>query len=162
MKSKFRIKKCSLPIWLLFAVVLIEVPGGLAPISIAQSKGAAELNNDGILKMKSGDYKNACLDFEEAIRQSPYEAQYYRSLAEAKLKLGDTKAAVSNFNNEGLIDYSKDDYKGAIACYTEAIRIDSNCVFAFHNRGLAKQKLGDAIGARADFQEEQSLRAHPR
>jgi lipoprotein NlpI len=71
-------------------------------------------------------------------------------------KLGDSKAAVSNFNNAGVLKYNKGNYKGAIVDCTEAIDIDPKCSSCFHNRGLAKQKSGDKSGAQKDFQQDRT------
>jgi tetratricopeptide (TPR) repeat protein len=43
------------------------------------------------------------------------------------------------------------DYKGAIADYTEAIRLNPNYDAAYNNRGVVRRRLGDKQGAIADF-----------
>ena len=52
--------------------------------------------------------------------------------------------------------YAKDevgDYRGAIADYTEVIRLQPDHVKAYFNRGNAKDELGDYRGAIADYTE---------
>lgn len=47
--------------------------------------------------------------------------------------------------------YYQKDYKGAIADYTEAIRLNPNFAEAYNNRGLVRNELGDKQGALADY-----------
>lgn len=48
--------------------------------------------------------------------------------------------------------YSKlEDYKEAIADYTQAIEIDPNYADAYYNRGIAHRKVGDTQAAIADY-----------
>ena len=50
----------------------------------------------------------------------------------------------------------KEDYQGAIADYTKAIRLNPNAA-AYYNRGNVKDDLGDKQGAIADFRESARL-----
>ncbi|PMB44794.1 hypothetical protein CEN39_27830, partial [Fischerella thermalis CCMEE 5201] len=47
--------------------------------------------------------------------------------------------------------YRQKDYKGAIADYTEAIRLNPKYDEAYNDRGIARSELGDKQGAIADF-----------
>ncbi|BAY27619.1 tetratricopeptide TPR_2 repeat protein [Calothrix sp. NIES-2100] len=47
--------------------------------------------------------------------------------------------------------YDRKDYRGAIADYTEAIRLDPNYTYAYNNRGNARDDIGDKQGAIADY-----------
>jgi tetratricopeptide (TPR) repeat protein len=47
--------------------------------------------------------------------------------------------------------YRQKDYKGAIADYTEAIRLNPKYDTAYNNRGVARSELGDPKGAIADY-----------
>jgi tetratricopeptide (TPR) repeat protein len=55
------------------------------------------------------------------------------------------------YNNRGLAKYQLVDYRGAVADYTKAIKIDPNYAATYTNRGAAKAKLGDYRGAIADY-----------
>ena len=44
-----------------------------------------------------------------------------------------------------------DDYAGAIADYTMAIRLEPDFAEAYYNRGVAKDSLGQPSAAIADF-----------
>lgn len=47
--------------------------------------------------------------------------------------------------------YDKGDFQGAIADYTQAIKLNPNYLKAYNNRGLARYLLGNNQGAIADF-----------
>jgi len=55
--------------------------------------------------------------------------------------------------------YERGDFQGAIADYTQAIRIDPNYADAYYNRGKAKSELKDYQGAIADY--TQAIRINP-
>ncbi|MBW4615007.1 MAG: serine protease [Desmonostoc vinosum HA7617-LM4] len=48
-------------------------------------------------------------------------------------------------------NYDNQDYKGAVANYTEAIRLNPNYAEAYNDRGAVRFLLGDKQGAAADF-----------
>jgi tetratricopeptide (TPR) repeat protein len=52
---------------------------------------------------------------------------------------------------QGSIKSKSKDYKGSIADYDQAIRINPNNAVAYSNRGYARRKLGDNQGAIADY-----------
>ena len=43
--------------------------------------------------------------------------------------------------------------------YDEAIRLDPSFYQAFYNRGLAKEKMGDAVGSDADLVKARKLQS---
>jgi tetratricopeptide (TPR) repeat protein len=61
--------------------------------------------------------------------------------------------------NSGLKKRNAGDYKGAIADYTEAIRLKSDYADAYNNRGAAKSDLGDKQGAIKDYNEAIRLKS---
>jgi len=58
-----------------------------------------------------------------------------------------------DFFSDGLKKYNEKDFKGAIADYSSAIRINPNDDISYSNRGIAKSDLGDKQGAIADYNE---------
>ncbi|MBW4625037.1 MAG: serine protease [Brasilonema octagenarum HA4186-MV1] len=70
-----------------------------------------------------------------------------------------TKPLADNFLIQGVDKYKKQDYKGAIADLTEAIRLSPNYANAYYNRGNIRRELGDKQGAIADY--NQALRINP-
>ena len=56
------------------------------------------------------------------------------------------------FLNQGLNHSLQGDYQGAIAAYTQAIKLNPNFAEAYHNRGIILTgQLKDYRGAIADF-----------
>ncbi|MDC0165899.1 tetratricopeptide repeat protein, partial [Synechococcus sp. AH-558-M21] len=49
------------------------------------------------------------------------------------------------------------DYQGAIADYGKSIEINPQYATAYKNRGIAKEDIGDLIGACADWRKASSL-----
>ncbi|OFL94316.1 tetratricopeptide repeat protein [Fusobacterium sp. HMSC073F01] len=48
-------------------------------------------------------------------------------------------------------------YEEAISDFTKAIELDSEFIFAYHKRGIAKYKLKNYIGANSDFKKANEL-----
>lgn len=57
----------------------------------------------------------------------------------------------------GIEKGKQGDLQGAIADFTEAIRLNPNYAFAYYNRGNARGKLGDQKEAIADLQKATDL-----
>ncbi|WP_298912142.1 tetratricopeptide repeat protein [uncultured Nostoc sp.] len=55
--------------------------------------------------------------------------------------------------NQGFDKQKKGDLQGAIAAYTEAIRLNPNFAQAYTNRGVVRADLGDNKGAITDLQQ---------
>jgi lipoprotein NlpI len=56
-----------------------------------------------------------------------------------------------DFFLQANVKLGKQDYRGAIADYTQAIRLNPNYVGAYINRGIARRRNGDLQGALADY-----------
>jgi tetratricopeptide (TPR) repeat protein len=77
-------------------------------------------------------------------------------------KISDVVAAASkaeDFFLKGNQKYQDKDFQGAIADYTEAIRLNPNFVEAYNNRGLARDELKDFQGAINDY--TQAIKINP-
>ncbi len=62
----------------------------------------------------------------------------------------DPQTSAQNFNR-GLAKYNLGDNRGAIADYTQAIKLKPYYSLAYYSRGLAKRESGDNQGAIADY-----------
>lgn len=67
--------------------------------------------------------------------------------------------AVSAWNNRGAIRRKNKNFKGAIADYNQALRVDPEHAKAYNNRGACKFHLKDYTGAIADY--DQAIRLKP-
>ncbi|KOP25116.1 hypothetical protein AMR41_17015, partial [Hapalosiphon sp. MRB220] len=65
-----------------------------------------------------------------------------------------------DFYIKGNEKYDQKDFKGAIADYTEAIRLNPTYAYAYLDRGNARDELGDKQGALADY--TQAIKINPR
>ncbi|BAT56404.1 TPR domain protein [Nostoc sp. NIES-3756] len=61
--------------------------------------------------------------------------------------------------NEGVEKYNKKDLTGAIADFTQAIKINPNLAVAYNDRGLARYDSGDRQAAIEDY--NQAIKANP-
>jgi tetratricopeptide (TPR) repeat protein len=57
------------------------------------------------------------------------------------------------YYNRATVRKECSDYKGAIADFTQVIRIDPLDAGAYHHQGQLRQRLGDEQGALEDYQE---------
>ena len=67
------------------------------------------------------------------------------------LAQGNRSISAETYFTWGYTKYNLGDYKGAIADYDSAIRINPDYASAYNNRGIAKRKLGQHFAAIADF-----------
>ncbi len=117
------------------------------------------------------DHDRAIADFSEAIRIDPRNGAAYRNRGFAYSLKGDPGRAIVEYNealridandvvaynNRGTIFLGRNLFERAIGEFDEAIRRDPQFPLAYTNRGLAREKLGDLAGARADFNKALSL-----
>jgi tetratricopeptide (TPR) repeat protein len=70
-----------------------------------------------------------------------------------------TAPKAEDFFIKGNEKASNKDYRGAIAEYTQAIKINPNFARAYLNRGNARKELGDQQGAITDY--NQAIKINP-
>jgi tetratricopeptide (TPR) repeat protein/V8-like Glu-specific endopeptidase len=70
-----------------------------------------------------------------------------------------TTPRADDFYIQGGDKYKKGDFKGAIADYTQAIKLNPNYVNAYNDRGIARSRIGDAKGEIDDY--NQAIRINP-
>jgi tetratricopeptide (TPR) repeat protein len=70
-----------------------------------------------------------------------------------------SQATAESFFQRGEQRYWKDDFRGAIDNYTQAIRLNPNFAYAYINRGLCRFQLKDFQRAIADY--TQTIRLNP-
>ena len=61
--------------------------------------------------------------------------------------------------NNGQEFIERENWDAAIDCFSMAIRLEPDDAIAYHNRGVAYEKLGDKAKADADFAKADELRA---
>ena len=82
-------------------------------------------------KYNSGQYKDAIVNADKAIKLNPSNAEYYWLRGSAKFKLGQEENAMNDFNS--------------------AIMLDPNNEFYYYVRGCIKYDLGQKDNALEDF-----------
>lgn len=140
----------------------------------APASDAAQHLRQGHAYGAQGDLIQALLEFDLAIEADPQDPEAHLWRAVTLQRLGDHRQALSDLqtaydlNGGGpdvLIEYGNvylalDQWQLAIAQYDLALAHDPQRAQAFHNRGVAYERMGQPADARANF--EQALRIDPR
>ncbi|NJK33974.1 MAG: tetratricopeptide repeat protein, partial [Oscillatoriales cyanobacterium SM2_2_1] len=100
-------------------------------------------------------------DFESYKRLSPQEIKH--RIWEIEAQLGEdclnSERKAELCQEQGRLLHAGANYRGAIDCRSEAIRLNPDYARAYYNRALAKSDLGDKEGAIADYSE--AIRLNP-
>ncbi|MEG4581289.1 tetratricopeptide repeat protein [Microcoleus sp. MON1_C5] len=111
------------------------------------------------------------IDFNEAIRLNPNDAEAYHCRGVVHYQQGDLKRAIADFNeairlapnyakaysNRGAVRLLQGDIEGAMADYNEAIRLEPKDADAYFTRAKARNEQRDIQGAINDFQKASEL-----
>ncbi len=123
-------------------------------------------------KYELGNYKEAILDYNKALKLSPTEiCLVYSMRGNAKRNLGDFDGAISDQNkaldfdplytdgyfNRGIAKFKKGDFDGAIQDYSQVLQINPKDSDAFFNRANVKKEIADMKGACEDWREAADL-----
>ena len=144
-----------------------------ATIAIVQPEFAvAQLSAQQVEEIDSNQCNpSGAIDFNEAIRLNPNDAEAYNGRGAVRYDQGDKQAALADYNeairldpsyanayyNRGLLRDELGDKQGALADYNEAIRLDPNHANAYYNRARIRNEQRDKQGAINDFQKASEL-----
>lgn len=128
----------------------------------------------GKVKSFRGNYNEAILDYNEAIKINPknkytYEEYYDRGLA--KIELNDYHGALNDFTKDlefqknswilyakrGLSKYYLKDYYGALQDCNKAVNIHNYMGYSYFVRGITKIKINDMKGACSELNRADEL-----
>jgi tetratricopeptide (TPR) repeat protein len=91
---------------------------------VGYGKEVVDLLNEGIILLKTGDYKKSIEIFEEARRKSPENPDIYYYIGEAYFRNGDTQKAISNLQKAIEMNPEKPSYYYTLALvYISQIKI---------------------------------------
>jgi len=146
-------------------------------IRLSPSDGKAFADR-GVAKHALKDYEGAIRDFDESIRLDPKNSDRYLRRANTKRIMGDYASAEKDYGeaqrlraerappflsaairNAGIAKSKRKDFRGAIASFDEALRLNPNDAIALRERGDAKNSLSDYRGAIQDCDE--AIRLNP-
>ena len=118
----------------------------------------------GRAKQEYGDFKGAIDDFNNAFKINP-DKRFLFFRANAKFDYGDYEGAIKDYKNSiSMNDFKEEvfynlassqqinfNYEDSIFNYSKSIEYDHNDNYAYLNRGNAKFKIMDYLGATADY-----------
>jgi tetratricopeptide (TPR) repeat protein len=134
---------------------------------------AATLANRGLAFETKGEYARAVLDFEEATRLAPGNADYWnsrcwaravagRELQEALMDCNESLRLAPNradaLDSRGFVYLKIGDLVKSLADYDAALRLNPKFVSSLYGRGVVKQRKGDRAGANADIAAAKAIR----
>jgi serine/threonine protein kinase/lipopolysaccharide biosynthesis regulator YciM len=136
--------------------------------STRSTEEAETYKRQGSEKYEKQDFRGAIADYTQAITINPNDGEAYYERGINYTNSGDNQKAIEDFRqaanlftaqgkpgdakrSQGLVLELSEDYQGAIAAYTEAIRLDLNDFRAYNNRGNAHSASGDKQAAIRDY-----------
>ncbi|HYX13334.1 MAG TPA: tetratricopeptide repeat protein [Nostoc sp.] len=133
-----------------------DFKGALADFNEAirlDPKNIEAIKARGLLRSLQQDYKGAVADFNQAIRLKPEDAEAIKYRDGATRLLQFKPGDVDAIKARGGIRLAQQDYKGALADYSEVIRLKPGDVDAIKARGGIRLIQQDYKGALADYSE---------
>lgn len=142
----------------------VRLAGAAAP---SDPEAAAKLVDQGNAKLEKREYKQAIVDFDQALASDPASDMALADRAMAELWLGDRAdahrdleaAARLNGNNyvafhaRGMLALFEGDNQAAVTAFSAALQVDSQDQFSLIWRARAYSRLGDKERALADAAE---------
>ena len=123
---------------------------------------------------KSGNFQQAVVAYNEAIRLNPKYVDAYNDRGVARLALGNVSEGITDFKqalkinpqysvayvNLGIAHLQQNDYQQAITNFDRALQINSNFADAYFNRGKAYFYLGKKEKAIADYDQALNINSN--
>ena len=120
----------------------------------------------------SGEYENAILSYDQAIKQKTDYAEAYYNRGCANSKLGESEKALADYskaielkpgyaeayNNRGYTYDDLGENEKALADYSKAVELKPDYAVAYNNRGVTYRKLGESEKALADYSKAVELK----
>ncbi|MBW4618355.1 MAG: serine protease [Cyanosarcina radialis HA8281-LM2] len=151
-------------------------PSSRSVAATSNNSQAEEFFQQGQDKLKRNDFQGAIADFDRAIALNANHAGAYEQRGGAFLNTNKPQQAIESlekaaelferqgkqgdaYRSRGVALYASKDYRGAIAAFERAIRLNPNNAPAYVNRGFVRINLKQYEEALADF--NQAIRLDP-
>ncbi len=146
-------------------------PKSFATTSMSPASQSISLKEEGIQKMKVGEYEEARKRFESLVLLEPRNAEAYNNLGLSLKKLGRNEEAFEQYrkalvlephcseclNNLGVLYMTNHDLTEAENHFQQAIQAKSDYADPYFHLGLLQEARGDISAAKASYQKFVSL-----